>query len=39
MEGVIHLLYVTPSVPKYVSFSRETTLIKYILKNINIYGK
>jgi hypothetical protein len=30
----------TPSVPKCLSFyaSRETTLIKYILKNINIYG-
>jgi hypothetical protein len=30
----------TPSVPKCLSLyvSRETTLIKYILKNINIYG-
>jgi hypothetical protein len=30
----------TPSVPKCLSLyaSRESTLIKYILKNINIYG-
>jgi hypothetical protein len=29
-----------PSVPKYLSLYafREITLIKYILKNINIYG-
>jgi hypothetical protein len=35
-----NLLRTAPSVPKYLSLyaSRETTLIKYILKNINIYS-
>jgi hypothetical protein len=41
-EGLEYIFSIvnTPSVPKYLSLYafRETTLIKYILKNINIYG-